>query len=166
MSDERVALPWSRGCFVCGADNPIGLRGRSFKCGERIELAFTPRSEHAGWNGVVHGGLVSTVLDEVMTWSAIVALRRACFAADFTIRLRQPLPPGTTCRAVAHPPRLRRRIVDTVAELVGDDGTVYASAEGRYMAVPPDQLQLMQHDLVEEPGTWPMDGIFGERTEG
>lgn len=166
MSDEPVALPWSRGCFVCGADNPIGLRGRSFKCGDRIELEFTPRTEHAGWNGVVHGGLISTVLDEVMTWAAIVALRRPCFAADFTIRLKTPLAPGTPCRAIAHAPQVRRRIVDTAAELVGGDGMVYAVAEGRYMAMPPEKLRSMQHDLVVGPRTWPVDGIFTEPAEG
>lgn len=162
MSDEPVALPWSRGCFVCGADNPIGLRARSFKLDDRIELAFTPRPEHAGWNGVVHGGIISTVLDEVMTWAAIVTLHRACFAAEFTVRLRHPLPPGTACRAVARAPQQRRRIVDTVAELRGDDGLVYAVAEGRYMAMPSEKLGSTQHDLVTGPDTWPVDGIFGD----
>ena len=52
----------------------------------QIELAFRPRVEYAGWNAVTHGGLIATVLDEVMTWAAIVESDRACFAADFSVR--------------------------------------------------------------------------------
>lgn len=165
MDEERIALPWSRGCFVCGADNPIGLRARSYLVdGTTVELPFTPDAAHAGWNEVVHGGLITTVLDEVMTWAAIVALRRACFAADFTVRLRRPLPPGTACRALARSEGQRRRVLDTSAELLGEDGTLFASAKGRYMSIPPEKVKDMEHDLVTEPGTWPVDDIFGIRS--
>ncbi len=158
--DRRVPLPWSRGCFVCGADNPIGLRARSHLDGDRVSLEFVPRREHAGWNGVVHGGLIATVLDEVMTWAAIVASRSPCFAAEFSVRLRRPLPPGTDCRAVGTTALRRRGILKTQAQLLGPGGEEYATAHGTYMPVPLERLADMRHDLVECDGCWPVEGIF------
>lgn len=157
---ERTPLPWSRHCFVCGTDNPIGLRGRSFLVDGKVEFAFTPRPEHGGWTEVVHGGLITTVLDEVMTWAAIVKRERACFAAEFTVRLRTPLPPGTECTARAWVETERRRVVDTASEMVDADGTVYATASGRYVAIPPEKMAHMAQEWVTEPGAWPIEQLF------
>lgn len=159
---ERTPLPWSRSCFVCGTDNPIGLRGRSFLVDGKVELAFTPRAEHAGWTDVVHGGLITTVLDEVMTWAAIVRRERACFAAEFTVRLRAPLPPGTSCVARAWVDAERRRVVDTIGEMVGRDGIVYATATGRYVAIPPEKMAHMEQEWVTAPGAWPIEQLFAQ----
>ena len=159
MSTRR-ALPWSRSCFVCGEDNPIGLRARSFLVDGRVELAFTPGPAHAGWTEVVHGGLITTVLDEVMTWASIVACDRACFAAEFTVRLRKPLPPGTPVTAVARLESERRHVLVTASELTGDDGTVYATASGRYVSIPATKMPHVQHEWVTEPGAWPIENLF------
>lgn len=158
----RTPLPWSRSCFVCGEENPLGLRARSFLVGDEVELEFTPRIEYAGWNAVTHGGLIATVLDEVMTWAAIVHSDRACFAADFSVRLRRPLPPSTSAIARAVCTGSRRRIHDTEARLESRDGEVFATATGRYMAIPREQVHAMHHDLVSTPDCWPAAHIFGE----
>jgi acyl-coenzyme A thioesterase PaaI-like protein len=160
-SPERKPLPWSRSCFVCGEDNPLGLRARSYLVEGGIELPFTPLVEHAGWNSVIHGGLIATVLDEVMTWAAIVHSDQACFAAEFAVRLRRPLPPSVAVIARAWCTGSRRRIHDTEARLEGEDGEVFATATGRYMAIPRDQVQSMHHDLITTPDCWPAAHIFG-----
>ena len=147
---------------MCGEQNRLGLQARSFLVDGKIELAFTPRIEYAGWNAVIHGGLIATVLDEVMTWAAIVASDQACFAADFSVRLRLPLPPGTPVIARAWSGGSRRRVFQTEASLESADGTVFSTASGRYMAIPVDQTQSMHHDLVTTPECWPAAHIFGD----
>ena len=158
---DRTPLPWSRSCFVCGETNPLGLQARSYLVGDQVELAFTPRIEYAGWNSVTHGGLIATVLDEVMTWAAIVSSDQACFAADFSVRLRRPLPPGTPVIARAWCTGSRRRVHDTEARLESLDGEAFASGTGRYMAIPAEQVQSMHHDLITSPDCWPATHIFG-----
>lgn len=150
-SSARVPLPWSRSCFVCGADNPQGLRARSFRVGEAVELPFRVRPEFSGWTGVTHGGLIATVLDEVMTWAAILASEQPCFAAEFSVRLQRPLPPHTECVASATCDGIRRGIVTTAAELRDHHGTVYARGTGRYMAVPADRARHLRSDFVSTP---------------
>jgi acyl-coenzyme A thioesterase PaaI-like protein len=159
---ERTPLPWSRFCFVCGADNPIGLRARSYKVGGAIELPFVVRPEFAGWSEVAHGGLIATVLDEVMTWAAILGSEKPCFAAELTVRLQKPLPPRTDCVAVGSVTAMRRSIADTAAFLRDTGGQIYARATGRYMPVPPDRMAHLRQDFVRTPDCLDVARFFGQ----
>jgi acyl-coenzyme A thioesterase PaaI-like protein len=160
---QRILLPWTRSCWVCGQDNPLGLRARSWKVGDTVQLACTPRREHAGWSDVVHGGFVAMVLDEVMTWAAILGGRVPVFAADVGIRMQEPLGPGTPCTAVARMTRNRRRIIDTEAWLEGDAGRIYARATGRYMPIPAAQASSFHADFVTAPECLDLGAVFGDR---
>lgn len=157
----RRLLPWTRSCLVCGQDNPIGLRARSFSVGERIELPFRTRPEHAGWSDVVHGGFVATVLDEVMTWAAILGSGKPVYAADFTVRLLEPLRAGVDCIAIARMTQHRRRIIDVESWLENADGATYARGTGRYMPVPADQFASFHADFVTSPDCLNLEHIFG-----
>jgi acyl-coenzyme A thioesterase PaaI-like protein len=159
-SKAPVPLPWSRSCFVCGEDNPLGLRARSYQVADRVELPFQVRPEFSGWSGVTHGGLIATVLDEVMTWAAILASERPCFAAEFSVRLQRPLPPSTQCVAAARASGVRRSIVVTEAELRDREGLVYAKATGRYMTVPADRARHLRSDFVGTPDCLDVQRFF------
>ena len=146
-TNERIMLPWSRLCLVCGQDNPIGLRARSYLVGDTVQLGWTTRLEHSGWSHVTHGGFIATVLDEVMTWAAILGSQKSVFAADFSVRMVETLPPGVPCVANARMTRARRRIFDVESWLEDEDGRTYARASGRYMPVPPERLAHLSHIL-------------------
>ena len=56
--------PNSRMCFVCGIENPIGLKLSFYTDDEgRCITRFQPRPEHQGYPGQLHGGIISTLLD-------------------------------------------------------------------------------------------------------
>jgi acyl-coenzyme A thioesterase PaaI-like protein len=78
-------------CFCCGARNPIGLK-LEFEMlpGERMQTYWTPRREHQGFKDIVHGGLVATLLDEVMI-RLLYALGIRAVTAELTTRLLRPL---------------------------------------------------------------------------
>ncbi len=158
---ERIPLPWSRSCLICGEANPHGLRARSYLAGDRVELPFVARPEFMGWNRVIHGGFIATVLDEVMTWSAILGAEKPCFAAEFTVRLLHPLPPGVACTAVSVLLEARRKLFQTQARIEGDDGTVYARATGRYMPAPAGPSHHLRDDFVRDENCLDLGGIFG-----
>lgn len=158
---ERIPLPWSRSCYVCGEANELGLRARSFKVEDRIELPFVAETRFAGWNQVTHGGLIATVLDEVMTWAAILESHKPCFAAEFTTRLLVPLPPETACTAVARVSESRRRIFVIESWLEDEAGTVYARGHGRYMPAPGGRSEALREDFVSDENCLDLDGILG-----
>src|SRR2546430_16646152 len=72
-----LKLPHTKSCFVCGLNNPLGLKLDFETDGQNVRARFVPRTEHVGFRETVHGGLISTVLGEAMVWDeALLLLRR------------------------------------------------------------------------------------------
>jgi len=120
-------------CFACGTLNAGGLGlalhvepGRSW-----TELALDRRFE--GWEGIVHGGILCTILDEVMAW-ALVGEDNWGVTARMTVDFRRPVEVGAPIRAEGWITRSRRRIVDTAARIVDASDTELATATGVYVA--------------------------------
>lgn len=121
-------------CFACGSKNLNGLRlvhhvepGRSW-----AELVVDDRFE--GWAGILHGGIVSTILDEVMAW-ALVGSDNWGVTARMSIEFRRPVEVGTAIRAEGWITRDRRRIVETAGRIVDvAAGDELATATGVYVA--------------------------------
>ena len=130
---ERFELN-AHNCFGCGTlnANGLGLRlhvepGRSW-----VELELDRWFE--GWEGVAHGGIVSTILDEVMAWS-LASEDNWGVTARLSVRFRKPVPLGVRLRAEGWTIQSRGRIVDTGGRIVdAAAGTDLATATGTYVA--------------------------------
>ena len=72
-SDPLGMVRSDHGCFGCGDDNPIGLHLRFTRDQEGVKASFIPGPEHQGFDDVIHGGIISAVLDEAMAWAAAYA---------------------------------------------------------------------------------------------
>jgi acyl-coenzyme A thioesterase PaaI-like protein len=146
-------LPHTRGCFVCGEANPLGLNLRFHTDGQTVHARFIPGTEHIGFKGVVHGGLISTVLDEVMVWAAGVRTKRFAFCAEMTVRFLLPAQPGAELKLLGELVEDRRgRVFHTRGELreaVSD--ALLATASGKYLPVPLEQVERMAGDFVGGP---------------
>lgn len=122
-SDKRAAMLASRGnnCFVCGPSNPIGL-GVTFRLdGEVCRAEFTPAPQHAGYDQVTHGGIVFSLLDDVMAnWLWLQG--QQCFTGRADIRYRAELPIGT-------PVRLEGRCLKRKGRLAQMEGKVIRAAD-------------------------------------
>lgn len=120
-------------CFACGGDNPRGLHLEFRFQGDEYVTEFTPQDWHQGWAGIVHGGLIATLLDEVMTrmcWERELHVA----TAELTVRYKQPVPLG---RKTITRGRIRKRrgpFVEAAAETYLEDGSVAASASAKLMA--------------------------------
>ena len=145
-------LPWTKSCFVCGEENPHGLRGRSCVEGDRIVLKHVPRAADLGYRHLVHGGIAMTLLDEVMTWAAILTFKRACVAAELTVRLRQPILEGQPIRVEGWIARAKTRLVETEGQILDERQRVLATAVGKYVPMPGEGLHLCLGDFVASPG--------------
>src|SRR5664279_5439631 len=87
-------LPHTRWCFVCGESNPRGLSLRSLTDGRVVQLRCVLRTEHIGFARTVDGGIVATLLDEVMVWACAVQTKRFAFCAELNVRFLNPVRPG------------------------------------------------------------------------
>ncbi|MBM4143053.1 MAG: PaaI family thioesterase [Lentisphaerae bacterium] len=148
----RGILPWTRACFVCGQDNVRGLRLKSRVQDGVIFLEYTTRPADLGYRHIVHGGISMTLLDEVMTWAAILACRRACVAAEMTARLKQPLVVGQTLRVEGRISGGRARLALTDGEIRDAGGRILVTATGKYVPMSRTDAALSAEDFVAGPG--------------
>lgn len=144
-------LPHTHSCFVCGESNPAGLKLRFETDGRIVQTRFTPRAEHIGFKHVVHGGIIATLLDEIMVWACVVQTRRFAFCADLQVRFAKLLRPGGTVTATAELVANRRdKIYEARAELRNANGELVSSATGKYVPVPEADLAEMATEFVDE----------------
>lgn len=121
-------------CFACGKDNPIGLKLDFRFEGEEYVTHFTVRPEYQGWAGIAHGGLLATVLDEVMArllWEREIG----AITARLEVRYRSPVPVGETLEVRGRITRRRPPVVETEAEARTGGGEVVAEAKATSMLV-------------------------------
>ena len=109
MDQDKHALPArndGHNCFVCGPHNAIGLRVKFQMDKDVCRGEFIPGKDHCGYDGITHGGILFSLLDDVMAnWLYLKGLR--CFTAKCEIRYRNPLPVG--CRVLLAGKELKRK---------------------------------------------------------
>jgi uncharacterized protein (TIGR00369 family) len=123
------------GCFVCGDKNPNGLRIKFYRDGDEAVATCIAEPKYQGYKGVYHGGMISTLLDEIMV-KAVLLIRKYAMTVEMTCRYKKAVPIGQELRLVARLTRQRGRLFETSAEIRHPDGTVYATATGKYLEVP------------------------------
>jgi acyl-coenzyme A thioesterase PaaI-like protein len=118
-------------CFACGKDHPHGLRLRLQKAEDQVFCKFKAAKEFSGFSNILHGGIQSTILDEVMWWGAFDSRNQICLTQTMEVELRAPIHIGSDIVAMARVTSEQENTVDVVGELrIGEE--IYAQAHGRY----------------------------------
>jgi acyl-coenzyme A thioesterase PaaI-like protein len=130
----------ARHCFVCGPDNPIGLKLDFVLDGERCRGEFTSRVEHVGFDGVTHGGIVFSVLDDAMAnWFFLQGARG--YTAKAEIRYRAPMPVGATAAIECAVVKRKGRLLQLEAQAADKrSGRLFAQSSASFMLEDPGQL--------------------------
>jgi len=121
-------------CFVCGKKNPIGLKLNFSFDGKTITTEFLPQKEHQGYFNIVHGGIISTLLDEAMVKLAI-EMGMPAVTAHMDIRLKKALNVGKKITVQAVILRDTKKILEVHAKAVIEDNVVVADATGKLMKI-------------------------------
>lgn len=146
MSEQSLQEKYAphNACFGCGPANERGLRIRSFVRGDEAVAHWTPESYHEAFPGVLNGGIIGSLFDCHMNWTAAWHLMQRTGAdrppctvtADYSVKLLRPTP---TDEAI----ELKARVVESTddravveAELIAK-GKVCATCRGTFVAVKP-----------------------------
>jgi acyl-coenzyme A thioesterase PaaI-like protein len=139
--------PNSRMCFVCGIANPIGLQLRFYTDPERRCIArFQPREEHQGFPGQLHGGVISTLLDETMG-RVLIHENVWAISGRLEVKFARPVPLDQELTIVGELTRARSRAYEARGEVRLSDGTVLATGSGLYVRIPDETVQGMRTNL-------------------
>jgi len=122
-------------CFVCGKDNPLGFKieVRYTEAELTAETEITLAKEYQGWSEVIHGGILATLLDELMA-HAVWRFAGPGVTLGMEVRFHKPLKPGEAIRVrgVLQPADSSRRQAE--AEIIRiADGQKIASGKSRFL---------------------------------
>lgn len=120
-------------CFACGSLNTNGLHLELHAQDGRCWTDLTLAERFEGWEGMAHGGIICTILDEVMAW-AVVDSDLWGVTARMSVEFKKPVPIGRPLRGEGRVVEAKRRIVQTEGVLMdAADGTVLARAEAVFV---------------------------------
>lgn len=120
-------------CFGCGRDNPIGLKLDMKMEGDYCVAYFTPKAEHESYGDRMHGGLTSTLLDEVMGDYVFRIAGKPAYTARLEIRFRSAIRIGETVKVEGWPEVHRGRLFIMKGKITHADGTPAAEAKAEMM---------------------------------
>jgi hypothetical protein len=133
-SRDRARL--NPACIVCGSTNPKGLRIRFQQCSDAICADWTPTGDWESFQGTIHGGIITTVLDEAMS-KAIIARQWEALTVDLRVRFRGRVSPGEGLHVRGWVIGKQRRKILTEATLTTTAGEERAHAWATFL-VPPN----------------------------
>ncbi len=155
MSDHDHPVhqqPSSRWCFVCGVENTCGLKIRFFNEGyHHCTARITLNEQYQSYPGIVHGGILATILDETMGRAILaegdepreITDERFMFTAKIEIRYRKSVPLNQEFIVRGRVDKDRDRLVMVSGEIVLADGTVAVEASATLADIPPEQIGQM-----------------------
>lgn len=115
-------------CFACGINNPIGLKLKFREEADTYITNFTAGTEHQSYDGIVHGGIISTLLDEVMT-GYIYAKGYNAVTAKLDVRFRKPTPIGESLKITGKMIGQRGNMIELSGAIQLADGTITAQGK-------------------------------------
>jgi len=121
----------ARFCFACSQENPIGLKLKPFQDGNKVTAQFTAGKFHQGWDNVIHGGILYTLLDEVTAYAMLCHGIELGVTAKSEIRFKQVAPVNEPIKASAWVTKLTKRLVETEGVLTLKDDTIIC--EGNFL---------------------------------
>ncbi|ADB47346.1 PaaI family thioesterase [Acidaminococcus fermentans] len=120
-------------CFGCGKDNPMGLH-LHFRTDENgCYTSFVPQPVHQSYDGRMHGGLISTLLDETMGNYPYMYEHKVAYTARLEVRFRQPVRIGERIDVITKVKRRKGMLLEMTGQVIREDGTVAAEADGKLM---------------------------------
>ena len=150
---KRVTIKKLEGhnCFACGTANPIGLNLQFYRFGDAVYSDITLEKNHEGWENMAHGGIVSTLLDEVMSWTIMYFKKTFLVTRKMEVKYIRPVLIGTPLVIKGEvmdgskPPRIKAR-----AEIRNDKSNLLVRSLGEFVELPMEKLSSVPEGLKEE----------------
>lgn len=122
-------------CFACGSQNPHGLKLDIKEKGDHVEAVIKPPFWTQGYHKTVHGGIVSTILDEMTVWAAYLKGKLKCVTGELNVRIRTSMHVDQQYIARAQVLRIKHRLVIAEAQIIDIDNKLIAQAQAKLIRI-------------------------------
>ena len=148
----KIPLPKPQGhyCFACGTANPIGLRLEFYRVDNTVCSDIVLGRQYEGWENMAHGGIVSTLLDEVMSWTLIYFKRAFFVTRKMQIKYVKPVLIGESLTVKGRILREDSRLVEVKGEILDSEGRLLARSGAEFVMVPEEKLSSVPEGLKRD----------------
>jgi acyl-coenzyme A thioesterase PaaI-like protein len=143
--------PNSRMCFICGLENPVGLQLKIYEVEPGvIETTFTAPDHYQSYPGILHGGIVATILDEISGRAHMgdPSQPRFMFTAKLEVKYRKNVPIGTPLRIVGKAGKSKGRMAEGWAGIYDPDGTLLAEGNSLLIDIPKESISNVDYESL------------------
>ncbi len=143
--------PNSRMCFICGLENPVGLKLKIYDVEPGvIETTFIAPEHFQGYPGVLHGGIVASILDEISGRALMgdPSAPRFMFTGKLEVKYRKNVPIGKPLKIVGKAGKSRGKMAEGWAGIYNENGELLAEANTLLIDVPEDVLKMADTDKL------------------
>ncbi|MEI7846614.1 MAG: PaaI family thioesterase [Chloroflexota bacterium] len=147
----HIAQPNSKMCFICGLENPVGLKLRIYQTEPGvIETTYTAPEHFQGYPGVLHGGIVATILDEISGRAHMgdPSAPRFMFTAKLEVKYRKNVPTNTPLKIIGKAGRTKGKMAEGWAGIYDENETLLAEANAILINVPQEVLDNTNLDQL------------------
>ncbi|MGI5819683.1 MAG: PaaI family thioesterase [Armatimonadota bacterium] len=137
MSDAEMIWTDDGWCMACGEHNPRGLHMEFRQEGEYYVCDFNPERYHQGWEGIVHGGILATLLDEAMN-DMLSRNGEPVATAELCVRYKEPARVGVPLQIRAWMTRERPPLWEAAGDITDAGGRVVATGTAKLMRIRAD----------------------------
>lgn len=133
MNQLEIPNYWSGRCFGCSRTNPRGLRLRFWRSEKGCFTKCTVTDDLCGWGSLVHGGIISALLDEVAAWTIVAYLARLGVTREVSVRYLKPVPTNTELVVEGQIISCDERSAVLRSTIHSADGRLLAESESKWM---------------------------------
>ncbi len=149
MASINQKQPNSRMCFICGVENPIGLKLKIYQTSPGvIETAYTAPDHFQGYPGILHGGIVASILDEISGRALMgePSSPRFMFTGRLQVKYRKNVPTGKPLRIVGKAIKSRGKSAEGWAGIYDQAGDLLAEASTLLIDLPKETIDTANLD--------------------
>ena len=138
-------------CFICGLENPVGLQLKIYEIEPGvIESTYTAPDHFQSYPGILHGGIVATILDEISGRSHMgnPSDARFMFTAKLEVKYRKNVPIGKPLKIIGKAGKMKGRMAEAWAGIYDDEGTLLAEGNSLLVDVPAEMVNQVDQEAL------------------
>lgn len=143
--------PNSRMCFICGLENPVGLKLKIYEIEPGvIETTYVPPEHFQGYPGVLHGGIVASILDEISGRALMgdPSGPRFMYTGKLEVKYRRNVPIGRPLKIIGKAGKSKGKMAAGWAGIYDESGNLLAEANTLLIDVPEEALNMADKDKL------------------
>jgi uncharacterized protein (TIGR00369 family) len=133
-------------CFICGDKNPFGLNVEFYQKDQKVVGEYVVQKHFQGYRNILHGGILSALLDEVMIKS-ILAQNILTLTCEIKVRFKKPVKVGQKLFLEGKPAESKGKILLAEGKITNEDGEIIATAEGKFFRAEGEMEKLLAQRL-------------------